>query len=67
MVLAYPVGQRTHLLDVEVVDLDGDADAAEIANQLRGLLDCLGTVVIGQLVAGHTAATGADHRRTCFA
>jgi hypothetical protein len=29
MVVVYPVGERLHLRDVEVVDLDGDADATE--------------------------------------
>ena len=55
-----PLGQRTHLCGHEVIDLDGDALTAEFADQLGGLLDGFRPVVVGLLVAGNAAATGAD-------
>ena len=43
---ADPVGEGTHLCDIEMVDLDRDADSAEFGDQFGGLLDGLRSVVI---------------------
>src|SRR5688572_19075111 len=43
---------------MEVIDGDGDADAAETRDELRRLLDGLGPVVLGPRGSG--AAAGAD-------
>ena len=52
---------------VEVVDGDGDAGAAELGDELGGLLDRLGAVVVGPRRAGPAAAAGAHDRRAGFA
>ncbi len=47
VVVADPLGQPPHLLGVEVIDLDRDADPAEPGHEFGGLLDGLGPVVVG--------------------
>ena len=41
------LGQALHLGGVEMVDRDRDAGAAELRDELGGLLDRLGPVVVG--------------------
>ena len=64
--VAEAVGETAELLRLEVVDLDRDADAAELGHELCGLLDRLWPVVVGGGVAVDAAATGADDRRAGF-
>jgi len=59
--------ERPHLCDVEVVDLDRDADPTERRDHFRCLLDGFRAVVIGVGVTGDTAATRTDHRGTRLA
>ena len=50
-----------------MVDRDRDAGAAEVGDQLRGLLDRLRAVVVGAKRSATAAAAGAEDRRACFA
>ncbi len=67
MFVADSLGETSHRGDIEVVDLHRDPGAAELGDQFGGLLDRFRSVVVGLLVAGHAAATGADHRRSGLA
>src|SRR5439155_23182855 len=59
------IGEHTHLLGVEMVDGQGDANAAQLRDQLGRLLDRFSTVVLGAMRA--CAAAGADDGRASFA
>ena len=65
--LADPVGEAPHLVGIEVVDRDRDAGAAEAGDELGGLLDRLGPVVVGPQRCVSGAAAGADDRCARFA
>jgi hypothetical protein len=57
-------GETPHLRRLEVVILDGDTGSAEAGDQLGGLLDRLGPLVVRGRGTGHAASAGADDGRT---
>ena len=59
------VGQVTHLLRVEMVDGNCNANAAKLRDEIGRLLDRFSAVVLGAMRA--CAAAGADDRRASFA
>src|SRR5439155_13725134 len=58
-------GQSLHLLRVEMVDRRGDGYPAQVRDQLSGLFDRFGAVVLGAMRA--CAPASADDGRTSFA
>ena len=66
MVLPDPLGKGFYLLGVEMVDHDCDACAAELRDELGGLLDRLGTAVVGAQGSRAAATAGAVDRRAGF-
>ena len=58
------LGQALHLIGDEMVDGGRDPGAAEVGDELGGLLDRLGPVVVGP--TGSRAAAGADDRCAGF-
>jgi hypothetical protein len=60
------LGQRFHLDGIEVVDRDRDAGAAEARDDLGGLLDRLGTAVVGPKGSRATTAPRAHDRCSRF-
>src|SRR3954451_4442300 len=47
-----PITKSLHRSDIEMVDLNRDSFAAELSDQISGLLDCFGTVVVGLRISG---------------
>jgi hypothetical protein len=62
-----PLGQRVDLVGFQVIDRDRYAGAPEPGDEVSGLLDGLGPVVVGANWADSAAATGADDRRAGLA
>lgn len=67
VVVADPLGQSLHLAGVEMIDRDRNAGAAEVRDKFGGLLDCLGTVIVGPDCSCTVTAACADDRRGSFA
>src|SRR5882724_11909661 len=58
-------GQSLHVLRVEMVDRNSDANTAKARDQFSGLFDRFGAVVLGAMRA--CAPASADDGRTSFA
>ena len=65
MLATDPFGQRRHLRGLEVVDGNRNADAAQVCNEFRRLLDRLRPVIVrpGRCIRPSGAAARANHGR----